>query len=212
MLYRFSICRKGPPPCGSGRFEEQLQAWLEGCRAAPRQLQGSTAWFRVAAGLAGCRSELQLRKLAILRSCKFGGLGLGWVVLSNALTATANPSPPSLQPRQTHHHSHTAQLLSYSFKPAVPIRPGAQSAQNQNSSSAKLLPFKPTGLQVWWAGVCQHSQDARGSRPSKPQPTTFAARTNSRFQQALPAPLPSLKPPYPTLSLTGTSGEPPRQQ
>ena len=167
------------------------------CRAAPGQLQGSTAWFRVAASLAGCRSELQLRKLDTFRCFRFGGLGLGWVVLSNALTATANPSPPSLQPRQTHHHSHTAQLLSYSFKPAAPIRPGAQSAQNQKSSSAKPLPFKPTGLQVWWAGVCQHSQDTRGGKRFKPQPTTCAAPTSSGPQQALPAPLPSLKPPPP---------------
>ena len=62
-------------------------------------LQGSTACFRIIAGLVSYRPELQLRKPDTLRGCRFGGLGLRWVVLSNALTATANPSPPSLQPR-----------------------------------------------------------------------------------------------------------------
>ena len=167
------------------------------CRAAPGQLQGSTAWFRVAASLAGCRSELQLRKLDTFRCFRFGGLGLGWVVLSNALTATANPSPPSLQPRQTHHHSHTAQLLSYSFKPAAPIHPGTQSAQNQNSSSAKPLPPNLQGFKFGGLGFVGIVRTHKVVGPYKPQPTTCAAPASSGFQRALPAPLPSLKPPAP---------------
>ena len=146
----------------------------------------------------------------------YGAAGLvGWDLQKSqihSITAPINPSPPSLQPRQTHHHSHASQVLSCSFKPAAPIRPGAQSAQTQNSSSAKPLPSKPARLQVWWAGVCRCNQDIQGHKLLKPQPTTCAAHTNSRFQQALPAPLPSLKPPCPTLSLTGASGEPPQRQ
>ena len=173
---------------------------------------GSPMWFGAVQfgfsllwGLVGCKLELQLRKLDTLRGFKFGGLGLRWVVLSNALTATANPSPPNLKPRQTRHHSHTAQLLSCSFKPAAPIHPGAGTPPKPELQLSKTTTSKPARLQVWWARVCRHSQDTRDGRLPKPQPTTCAAHTNNRFQRALPFPCP-------TLSLTGTSGGPPRRQ
>ena len=95
--------------------------------------------------------ELQLRKLDTLRGCRFGGLGLRWVVLSNALTATANPSPPSLQPRQTHHRSHASQVLSYSFKSAAPYAqepkaPKTRTPAQQNHYPPNLQGFKFGGL------------------------------------------------------------------
>ena len=120
----------------------------------------------------------------------YGAAGLvGWDLQKNQLhgmNTPTNPSPPSLQPRQTHHRSHASQVLSYSFKPAAPIRPGTQSAQNQNSSSAKPLPpnlqgFKFGGLR--FVGIVRTHKVVG---PYKPQPTTCTARTNSGFQRALP--------------------------
>ena len=126
-----------------------------GCRTAPRQLQGSAAWFFVAAGLTSCKLELQLRKLDTLRGCRFGGLGLRWVVLSNALTATANPSPPSLQPRQTHHRSHASQVLSYSFKPAAPYGQGPETSQTRTPAQQNhyLQTCKASSLVGWGLSV-----------------------------------------------------------
>ena len=83
---------------------------------------------------------------------------VGWDLQKNQLhgmNTPTNPSPTNLKPQpipdQPPHRSHTARVLSCSFKPAAPIRPGTQSAQNQNSSSAKPLPpnlqsFKFGGL------------------------------------------------------------------
>ena len=175
MLYRFSICRKGPPPC---RFKPVSEADTRGARMAAElhlgNFRAAQLGFALPLVLPSADRNSSSGNLIL---CGASGL-VGWDLQKNQLhsmNTPTNPSPPSLQPRQTRHHSHTAQLLSCSFKPAAPIRPGAGTPQNQNSSSEKLLPFKPTGLQVWWAGVCRHSQDTRGGKRFKPQPTTCAA-------------------------------------
>ena len=99
---------------------------------------------------------------------------VSWDLQKNQLhgmNTPTNPSPPSLQPRQTHHRSHASQVLSYSFKPAALIRPGTQNAQNQNSSSAKPLPpnlqgFKFGGLR--FVGIVRTHKVTSYPNPSPP--------------------------------------------
>ena len=213
MLYRFSICRKGLPPC---RFKPVSgDVALDGCGAAPGQLQGSTACFRIIAGLVSYRPELQLRKLDTLRGCRFGELGLTEKPASrheHANKPQPNKSEAATNPRQNTHHSHTARVLSCSFKLAAPIHPGAQSAQNQNPSSAKPLPSKPARLQVWWARVCRHSQDTQGSRPIQTPAHHMCSPRQQRISASFARSSPQLETPCPTLSPTRMSGGPPRQQ
>ena len=112
--------------------------------------QGSSPmWFGAAAGVAGGLQlgdfkavQFGLSLLLVLPTASWnsssanlisnGTSGLvGWDLQKNQLhsmNTPTNPSPPSLQPRQTHHRSHASQVLSYSFKPAAPIHPGTQNA------------------------------------------------------------------------------------
>ena len=200
MLYRFSICRKGSPPCRfklvSGADTGCKDSWkaaglyLDNSRAA--QLGFSLLLVLPAASWNSSSENLIL--------CGAAGL-VGWDLQKNQLhsmNTPTNPSPPSLQPRQTHHRSHASQVLSYSFKPAAPIRPGTQSAQNQNSSSAKPLPPNLQGFKFGGLGFVGIVRTHKVVGPYKPQPTTCAAHTGA---------------PYPAFSSsTGTSGGPPRQQ
>lgn len=142
---------------------------------------GSPMWFGAVQfgfsllwGLVSCRSELQLRKLDTLRGCRFGGLGLTEIPASrheHANKPQPNKSEAPTNPRQNTHHSHTARVLSCSFKPAAPIQPGTQNAQNQNSSSAKPLPpnlqgFKFGGL--GFAGIVRTPEMVDYPNPSPP--------------------------------------------
>ena len=43
------------------------------------------------------------------------------------------------------HRDHASQVLSCSFKPAAPMRPGTRNTPNQNSSSAKPIPSTSQG-------------------------------------------------------------------
>ena len=147
MLYRFSICRKGLPPC---RFKPVSGADTRGARMAGGLHLGN---FRAAQlGFA-----LPLVLPAAGRNSSSGNLipnwaaGLvGWDSQKNQLhgmNTPTNPSPPSLQPQPRF----TSTELQ--FQTCCPIRPGTRNIPNQNSSSAEPIRLKPTGLQVWWAGV-----------------------------------------------------------
>ena len=184
MLYRFSICRKGPPPCGSGR----LQAWLQDCTWTTSG-QCSLV-YRCCGGLSAASWNSSSGNLIPNGTSDL----VGWDSQENQLhgmNTPTNPSPPSLQPRQNTHHSHASQVLSYSFKPAAPIRPGTQSAQTQNSSSAKPLPpnlqgFKFGGL--GFVGVIRTHKVTSYPNPSPPhvQPTPTAD-----FSKLCPLPSPA---------------------
>ena len=173
MLYRFSICRKGPPPCGSGR----LQAWLEGCSwATSRQC---SLVFRCRGGLSATSWNSSSGNLIPNGTSDL----VGWDSQENQLHGMNTPTNPqpnkseaATNPRQNTRHSHTARVLSCSFKPAAPIHPGTQNAQNQNSSSAKPLPpnlqgFKFGGL--GFVGIVRTPEMVDYPNPSPPhvQPT-----------------------------------------
>ena len=198
MLYRFSICRKGPPPCRFGAAAGVAGGLhLGDFRAA--QLGFSLLLVLPAADQNSSSGNLIPNEASDLVS---------WDLQKNQLhgmNTPTNPSPPSLQPRQNTHHSHASQVLSYSFKPAAPIRPGTQNAQNQNSSSAKPLPpnlqgFKFGGL--GFVGIVAAREVVSGSNPSPPhmQPP-HQQQISASFALPLPHALP-----------TGTSGGPPRRQ
>ena len=149
-------------------------------------------WFGAAAGVAGGLQLGDFRAvqfgfslLLVLPTASwnsssgnlilYGAAGLvGWDLQKNQLhsmNTPTNPSPPSLQPRQTHHRSHASQVLSYSFKSAAPIRPGTQNAQNQNSNSAKPLSpnlqgFKFGGL--GFVGIVRTHKVTSYPNPSPP--------------------------------------------
>ena len=164
MLYRFSICRKNPPPCRFGAAAGVAGGLhLGDFRAA--QLGFSLLLVLPAADQNSSSGNLIPNEASDLVS---------WDLQKNQLhgmNTPTNPSPPSLQPRQNTHHSHASQVLSYSFKPAAPIRPGTQNAQNQNSSSAKPLSpnlqgFKFGGL--GFVGIVAAREVVSGSNPSPP--------------------------------------------
>ena len=108
MLYRFSICRKGLPPC---RFKPVSGADTRGARMAgglhlgnfrAAQLGFALPLVLPAAGRNSSSGNLIL--------CGAAGL-VGWDLQKSqihSITAPINPSPLSLQPRQTHHHSHAS--------------------------------------------------------------------------------------------------------
>ena len=105
--------QESSPHVGSSRFQGRIQACKDGWRAAGLHLDNFRAaqlGFVLPLVLpAADRNSSSAKPLPPnLQGFKFGGLGLRWVVLSNALTATANPSPPNLKPRQTRHHSHAS--------------------------------------------------------------------------------------------------------
>lgn len=181
MLYRFSICRKGPPPCGSGR----LQAWLEGCSwATSRQC---SLVFHCCGGLSAASWNSSSGNLLPNEAAGLVGWDLQKYQLHSINTPT-NPSPPSLQPRQTHHRSHASQVLSYSFKPAAPIHPGAQSAQNQNSSSAKPLSPNLQGFKFGGLGFVGIVRTHKVTSYPNPSPPHVQPPPAADFSELCPIP------------------------
>ena len=124
-----------------------------------------------------------------------GAAGLvGWDLQKNQLhsmNTPTNPSPPSLQPRQTHHHSHASQVLSCSFKPAAPIRPGTQSAQNQNSSSAKPLPPNLQGFKFGGLGFVGAIRTHKVTSYPNPSPPHVQPPPAADFIELCPLPSPA---------------------
>ena|GEM_PF-3135650 len=163
-------------------------------------VRGNAAWFFVAAGLTGCKLELQLRKLDTLRGCRFGGLGLTEKPASRHEHAN-KPQPTKFaaatNPRQNTQHNHASQVLSCSFKPAAPYAQELQIPKTGTPAQQNRYPSNPQGFKFGGLGFVGIVRTHKVVGPYKPQPTTCAAPTSSRFQRALPAPLPSLKPPAP---------------
>ena len=186
MLYRFSICRKGPPPC---RFKlVSGDVALDGCGAAPGQLQGSTACFRIIAGLVSYRPELQLRKLDTLRGCRFGELGLTEKPASRHEHAN-KPQPTKFaaatKPQQNTHHNHASQVLSCSFKPAAPYAQELQIPKTGTPAQQNRYPSNPQGFKFGGLGFkdrhvtaspkCWQNTAEASPLTCEPQPTTCAA-------------------------------------
>ena len=129
----------------------------------------------------------------------YGAAGLvGWDLQKSqihSMNTPTNPSPPSLQPRQTHHRSHASQVLSYSFKPAAPIRPGTQSAQNQNSSSAKPLPPNLQGFKFGGLGFVGIVRTHKVTSYPNPSPPHVQSTPTAGFSKLCP-PSPPRPAPY----------------
>ena len=187
MLYRFSICRKGLPPCGSGQFQTGR---LDSCGAAPGNSRATQLGFALLLVFSATGRNSSSGNLIL---CGAAGL-VGWDLQKNQLhgmNTPTNPSPPSLQPRQTHHRSHASQVLSYSFKPAAPIRPGTQSAQNQNSSSAKPLPPNLQGFKFGGLGFVGAIRTHKVTSYSNPSPPHAQPTPTADFSKLCPLPSPA---------------------
>ena len=125
----------------------------------------------------------------------YGAAGLvGWDLQKSqihSMNTPTNPSPPSLQPRQTHHRSHASQVLSYSFKSAAPYAqepkaPKTRTPAQQNHYPPNLQGFKFGGL--GFVGAIRTHKVTSYSNPSPPhaQPTPTAD-----FSKLCPLPSPA---------------------
>ena len=115
-----------------------------------------------------------LYRYSICRKCAFSP-----TIACKIATTGTNTHNPGIEwyrsyfLRRFPHHDHASQVLSCSFKPAAPMRPRAENAQNRNSSSGNLIPCGASGLVGW---DLQKSKLHGTTTPANPSPPNLQRR------------------------------------